>query len=179
MRIVIELDPEDLKRFEDALQRASDCARTAEESDILDAARHALEDLPLATAPRYVRERMGQVRVLVDMLEDEAWALPAEDRMEVLRALAYFSDPEDLIPDHIGGIGLLDDVIVIEMLLRRERHLIAAYRDFCAFRAARGAMPQERNARIAHAAVLARRREQLRERMHRRARTAQDFGGPH
>jgi uncharacterized membrane protein YkvA (DUF1232 family) len=172
MRIVIELDPEDLQRFEAALKRASDCARTAEESDILDAARHALEDLPLESAPRYVRERMVQVRMLIDMLEDEAWALPAGDRMEVLRALAYFSDPEDLIPDHIGGIGLLDDVIVIEMLLRRERHLLDAYRDFRLFRESQGPMPGERDARIAHAAALARRREQLRERMHRRAQSA-------
>lgn len=172
MRIVIELDPDDLARFEEALQRASDCARTADESDIIDAARHALQDLPLESLPRYVRERVAQVYHLVDMLEDEAWALPAEERLEVLRALAYFSDPEDLIPDHIGGIGLLDDVIVLEMLLRRERHLLEAYRDFCAFRQSQGAVPPARDARIAHAGALARRREQLRTRMRRRAQTA-------
>jgi uncharacterized membrane protein YkvA (DUF1232 family) len=172
MRIMIELDPEDLGRFEEALQRASDCARTAEESDILDAARHALQDLPLDSAPRYIRERIAQVQLLIDMLEDEAWALPPEDRVEVLRALAYFSDPEDLIPDHIGGIGLLDDVIVIEMLLRRERHLLDAYRDFCRFRDSQGQVPDDRDGRIAHAGAMSRRRQQLRERMHRRAGTA-------
>jgi uncharacterized membrane protein YkvA (DUF1232 family) len=172
MRILIELDREDVARFEAALKRASDCARTAEESDILDAARHALQDVPIASAPRYVRERVAQVQVLIDMLEDEAWALHGEDRLEVLRALAYFSDPEDLIPDHIGGIGLLDDVIVLELLLRRERHLLEAYQDFCRFRAAKGPPPADRDGRIAHAAAIARRRQQLRERMRRRARAA-------
>ena len=45
----------------------------------------------------------------------------------------YFSDPEDLIPDDIEVIGLLDDAIVLEILVRRLRHVLQAYADFRAY----------------------------------------------
>ncbi len=52
----------------------------------------------------------------------------------MLAALAYVCDPEDIIPDEIPGIGLLDDAVMIELVLRELRHTIEAYEDFCAYR---------------------------------------------
>lgn len=167
MRITFELEPSDIERFHEALERADRRVASADECDIVAAARHGLETLPIDCAPGYIRSRMREVARLVDMLEDEAWALPQVERGEVLKLLAYFSDPEDLIPDDVAVIGLLDDAIMLELLLRRIRHVVAAYADFCAARKAQaGAGGGEQ--RIANARELARARERLHARMRRR-----------
>ena len=71
---------------------------------------------------------------MIRMLTDHEWRLPQKDTVRVLNALAYFSEPEDLIPDHIPGLGFLDDAIMIELVVRELRHEIDAYEDFCDFR---------------------------------------------
>jgi uncharacterized membrane protein YkvA (DUF1232 family) len=168
VKITFELEPGDIDRFHEALARAERRVACAEESDIVAAARHGLETLPIATAPGYIRRRILEVERLIDMLEDEAWALPQVERAEVLRLLAYFSDPEDLIPDDVAVIGLLDDAIMLELLMRRIRHVATAYADFCRARADQpGAVDSD--ARIALARDLARRRDRLHARMRRRA----------
>jgi hypothetical protein len=65
-------------------------------------------------------------------------------------------------------IGLLDDAIMLELLMRRIRHVVNAYGDFCR---ARADQPEaaDSDARIAMARDLARRRVRLHERMRRRA----------
>jgi Protein of unknown function (DUF1232) len=166
MRITIELEPGDVKRFLKTLARSRVLAREAEESDILAAAKQALNTLLIGSAPEYVRKRMIGVQRLIMMLEDDAWGLPLPEREDVLEALVYFSDPEDLIPDDVEVIGLLDDAIVVELLLRRQRHVLQAYHDFCEYRCAlTEAAP---DARLANAGKLARRREMLLARMRRR-----------
>ena len=114
-----------------------------------------------------MRKRIVVVQRLILMLEDEAWALPQPERGKVLETLVYFSDPEDLIPDDIEVIGLLDDAIVLEILLRRLRHVLQAYADF---RAYCDALPAQVSppARHANARQLAVRRDALRARMRRR-----------
>lgn len=167
MRITFELEPADIARFHEALARAERRVACADECDIVAAARHALDTLPIASAPGYIRRRLLEVVGLVEMLEDEAWALPQAERAEVLRLLAYFSDPEDMIPDEVEVIGLLDDAIMLELLVRRIRHVVQAYDEF---RAARAAQPEACDAtqRIALARDLARRRDRLHARMRRR-----------
>ena len=167
MRITFELEPADIARFHEAMARAERRVACAEEHEIVDAARHALATLPIATAPGYVRRRLQGVSRLVDMLEDEAWALPQVERAEVLQLLAYFSDPEDMIPDDVAVIGLLDDAIMLELLMRRIRHVMQAYDEF---RAACRDQPEAGDPaeRIALARELARRRDRLHARMRRR-----------
>ncbi|MDY0022944.1 YkvA family protein [Arenimonas caeni] len=168
MKISFELEPGDIERFHEALARAERRVACADDADIVEAARHALRTLPIECAPGYIRRRLLQVAGLVEMLEDEAWALPQPERAEVLKLLAYFSDPEDMIPDEVEVIGLLDDAIMLELLLRQIRHVVAAYDDFRAARAALGEAVDEAG-RIGLARELARRRDQLHARMRRRA----------
>ena len=167
MRITLELEPADIARFLCALERSHRLAREAEETDVIDAAKHALNSRPIGNAPSYVRKRIVGVQRLILMLEDEAWALPQPERGQVLETLVYFSDPEDLIPDDIEVIGLLDDAIVLEILLRRLRHVLQAYADFRAYFYALAAAASPA-ARHANARQLAVRRDALRARMRRR-----------
>lgn len=166
MRIVFELEPDDVARFQQAMERAARAAACAEDCDIIDAARHALDVLPLASAPGFVRRQLTEVQRLITMLEDEAWALPQDDRADVLQALAYFSDPEDLIPDHIEVIGLLDDAIMLALLLGRLRPALEAYAAFCEYRRSLPEIGTGAEARLDRARQLAARRAELLARMH-------------
>ncbi len=106
--------------------------------------------------------------MLLAMLSDADWKLDDDERSPVLAALAYLCDPEDIIPDDIPGIGLLDDAVMIELAFRELRHEIDAYEDFCRYRKS---LPKRRLLKpdaAALAAKLERRRDQLVQRMHRR-----------
>ncbi len=162
MRITLHLDEEDLARFRGALARAEARAATADACDIVDGARYALDHLPIASAPGYVRARIADVQRLIVMIEDEDWLLPPAFRTEVLRALAYFGDPEDLIPDEVGVIGLLDDAILLDILIRDLRAMLRAYASFDAFRTAWSASggataAEQRHARAEELAICRKR----------------------
>ncbi|HWP94241.1 MAG TPA: YkvA family protein [Gammaproteobacteria bacterium] len=170
MRITFDLEQQDIARFNEAMERVREFVRSADELDIIEAAKQVLDGLPLAACPSYVRKRLAQIQRLIVMLEDDEWTLGGEARADIVKGLVYFSDPDDLIPDGVRVIGLLDDAIMLELLLRRQRHVLEAYDDFCAFRAtldADAALAREERARR-----LARRRAALHARMRRRmART--------
>jgi hypothetical protein len=168
MRITIELEQADVERFLHARARSRRLALQMDESDIVAAAKHALNTLPIGSAPLYVRKRIGEVQRLIMIVEDEDWMLPEPERSEVLETLVYFSDPDDLIPDEIETIGLLDDAIMLELLARRLRHVLKAYSDFCEFRTRLGTEAAQPEAHNARAGKLARRRDELRTRMRRR-----------
>jgi hypothetical protein len=166
LRIVFELSAEDLAQFRRALKKAREKVRSADELEIIEATKHALDRLPIGSAPPFVRERIQKVQRLVQMFEDEEWSLSRTLRAGLLDALVYFSDPDDMIPDHIGVIGLLDDAIMLELVLRSHRAVLDAYDDFCAFRDALGAaVPGDDEARHDRARRLARRRAALTARM--------------
>jgi hypothetical protein len=82
--------------------------------------------------------------------------------------LAYFSDPEDLIPDNIPVLGFLDDAIMVELVTRELHHDIEAYRDFVVFRAAESGRLGEDAMKIGRSEWLEERRKQLHARMRRR-----------
>ena len=168
MRITFELEEADIERFHAALARARRQTQCADEVDVIDATKYALDHLSASTAPAYVRKRLVEVQRLILMLEDEAWALSDPERSDVVETLAYFSDPDDLIPDEIEVVGLLDDAIMLELLLRRLRVVLNAYADFCAYRTTLAAMPGDAQARRLHARCLAERRAKLQTRMRRR-----------
>ena len=165
LKIVLELSDKDLKYFRKCLQTARQGKHGDDESLILSTASELVTEVADAEAPDFVTERIGKLRLLIDMLEDAEWRLGGADRARVLSALAYFVNPDDLIPDRIPGIGYLDDAIMVELVVSELVHEIQAYEKFCAFRSK---TPQ-------NAGAIESQRSSLQSRMRRRRRDQREL----
>lgn len=134
LKVSFEIGDRDLKRFRAEMRRARQSVRDADESDILEAAEAALTALVREDLPDFIAQRIPQLETLLAMLRDDDWNVPKTGRDKILAVLVYFSDPDDLIPDVVPGIGLLDDAVMIELVIRDLKHDLEAYLDFCHYR---------------------------------------------
>lgn len=171
LRITLELSPKDLKLLRKELKRAQAAAGDKTELQIIEAADEVLQKAKKLAVPGFVAERLDTLQTLINMLTDRQWLLPDKERGRVQKALLYFADPDDIIPDHVPGIGLLDDAIMIELIKRDLQPEIDAYIDFCKFRQGGGKRSKPADQ------ALAKRRTQLHERMRRRRRGRSGGGG--
>ena len=167
LRISFELDENDLKHFRLIMQEARRTASQLPPEDIVAAAEALLAEVEESTAPGFIVNRLRNLKLMIRMLSDIEWRLPHQEAVRVLNALAYFAEPEDLIPDHIPGLGFLDDAIMIELVLRELKHEIEAYGDFCDYRE-RLLKEQGHAAKISRENWLDERRKELQGRMRRR-----------
>lgn len=135
LRISFELDEDDLKHFRLIMDEARKASARLAPEDIVAGAEELLKSVDSSEqAPGFILDRIQKLKLMINMLSDIEWRLPHRDATRVLNALAYFSEPEDLIPDHIPGLGFLDDAIMIELVVRELKHEIEAYQDFCDYR---------------------------------------------
>lgn len=170
LRVSFELDENDLRHFRLVMKEARKAAARYSPEEIVASAKELLSQVDTARVPRFVGERLERLSVMIAMLEDHEWRLPAQETTRVLNALAYFRDPEDLIPDQVPGLGFLDDAIMIELVVRELRHEIDAYRDFCDYRErmAPRIRIKARTTDITREDWLSERRKELQMRMRRR-----------
>jgi uncharacterized membrane protein YkvA (DUF1232 family) len=170
MRISFDLHEDDLKHFRLIMLEARKSAARLSPEEIVAGARELLASVGTSRVPQFVSERLDSLKLMIEMLVDHEWRLPDRDAARVLNALAYFREPQDLIPDHIPGLGFLDDAIIIELVMREMRHEIDAYRDFCDFRTThkpnRGIKAKTSN--LTRDKWLESRRQALQSRMRRR-----------
>lgn len=131
--IKFELQDSDLDYFREVMRKALAGAEKLEEAQILAKAGELSGEVK-GTVPEFVTQRLKKLDTLIAMIQDEEWKIPDEERRDVLGALAYFSDPLDLVPDHIPVLGFLDDAIMIELVVDELAGDVEAYEEFCDYR---------------------------------------------
>ena len=133
--ITFTLSDEDLRRFQEIVDKAK--VAMADEADfarIEQAATRMIEQARAARLPEFISERLAKLQTLLNLVKDEEWKLSDEERRQILSALAYFCDSDDVIPDHVPGIGFLDDAMYVEIIIRELQAEIESYEEFSRFR---------------------------------------------
>ena len=133
IEVKFTLNDADLEHFRKVMKKAQGNVKNFDEDSILANAKRLSADVK-GSVPEFVSERLQKLETMVAIIEDEEWQIPEEERSEVLSALAYFSEPEDLVPDHIPVLGFLDDAIMIELVAAEFKDDIDAFEEFCAYR---------------------------------------------
>jgi len=171
-----ELNDRDLEHFRSAMASAAKAAEGKPDAEIVDCAAKLLTEAQGRELPDFIMQRLLRVDDMIAMVRDEAWGLDGEDRQRVLSVLAYFCDPDDVIPDHAPVLGYLDDAIMIELSVRELQHELDAYDEFCEYREGQAEIRGLEADKVGRTEWLAARRDELVERMHRRRERTMGVG---
>lgn len=168
LRVTFDLEDKDLEFFRAQMKRVRDAAQRTSEAEVIASAEGMIKDVSESNVPSFVLQRIERLQVLIDMLRDDEWSLTESERDNVVAALTYFADPEDIIPDNVPVLGYIDDAIMIELVVIELQHEIDAFEDFCRYRQEEAS--RNRNPDISRDEWLAVKRRDLHARMRRRRR---------
>lgn len=153
-----------VKRFNQLLAHIAPNATSVSADQLVTLARW-LQQQPGGQAMAILSERLGRAEQLRRMLNDSDWDTGADTRDRARMLTSYLQQVDDLIPDHLPLVGLLDDALLVELTWPAFEGETRDYADFCRFRAAerpRGNAAERRlaweNACLAEAALLQQRR---------------------
>jgi uncharacterized membrane protein YkvA (DUF1232 family) len=134
LTVTLEFSDQELEYFQSLVDAIRDRNRERSPHEITASAAAEVDRLRSAARSPFVARRIDRVGRLIAMTEDPDWALPEPERQRVLAALAYVAEAKDLVPDDVPVLGLVDDAIMLELLLRESHHELEAYEEFDAFR---------------------------------------------
>lgn len=135
IEISFELSDADLEHFKTMMTAAMQKASGLSDEQIIVKARELVDNMEKASLPAFVKTRMQSLAALIDAVQDDEWQMPEDEKKDIMMSLAYFSEPEDLVPDDVPVLGYIDDAIMIELVLQDMSLDLKAYREFCGFRA--------------------------------------------
>ncbi|MEE3332024.1 MAG: YkvA family protein [Myxococcota bacterium] len=162
-KVVFTLDDDDTAYFRGLFRAARKAAKSEDEGNIIKGARKLVGEMrKKKKTPGFVLDAMKVLDDLTAMIEDVDYNPPKTVRDRVLGALAYFSNPGDLIPDDIPVFGFLDDALMIKLVEAEFVHELWAFRKFRKFRDGAEQRPWTSTAKERHSTRLAKQRKKLR-----------------
>lgn len=170
IEINFELSDADLGHFKSMMDKVLEKTSHFSEAEILTKAQEMVDTMEQSELPDFVRTRMLSLATLIKAVQDEEWQIPEEERKDIVASLAYFSEPEDVVPDHIPGLGFIDDAIMIELVLQDMSLDLNAYGEFCSFRATEEARRGD-DAKVDRESWLEGTRAQIRSNMRRQRKS--------
>jgi len=133
-KVTFKLDADDVKYFRTLFRKAKKAAADQSEEEILSAAHALIKSVRhKKKTPGFVLDAIETLQDLTEIINDKDYAAPKKVRSEVLAALAYFANAEDLIPDDIPVLGFLDDALMIKFVEDEFKHELHAFRKFRKF----------------------------------------------
>ena len=106
-KLNITLDESDPAYFLNLYRAAKKNADPADEKKIIRAVKKLARDVrETKKVPNFVDQAITTLEDLIEMIEDRDYALPKGVSQSAIAALAYFANPQDVIPDDIPAIGL-------------------------------------------------------------------------
>ena len=134
-KVSFTLDEADADYFRALYRKAKRDAVGQDAAKIIQEAKVIVKEVRASKkTPAFVTEALSILSDLTDLIQDDEYAAPAPVRNQVLAGIAYFSNPDDLIPDHIPGLVFLDDAIMIKFIEEEFKHELWGYRRFRALR---------------------------------------------
>ena len=177
LKVTFELEDKDLQYFRTSMKEARAKAGRTTEAEVLNQAEAMIGQVQAANVPAFVTQRVDRLARLIDMVRDKEWNLESAERKNIIAALAYFAEPQDIIPDNVPVLGYIDDAIMIELVLTELKHELESFEDFCQYRA--DEKIRHRNPNLTREEYIAIKRRALHARMRRRrASAARTRSGP-
>jgi len=89
-----------------------------------------LVDLKKTETSPFIVKHIKNLEKMLGMLEDDKWSLSDDEKHYILSACQYLVEDNDVIPDDIPNIGLLDDCIIIDIASKKTNKELSNYNDF-------------------------------------------------
>jgi uncharacterized membrane protein YkvA (DUF1232 family) len=134
LTVTLEFSDAELDYFRSVMHRVRARKGACPPAEIAAAAAHEVARLRSTARSPFILRRIDRVARLIAMLEDPEWQLPDPERGRVLDGLAYVAEAHDLVPDNVPVLGLLDDAVMLELVLRELQHELEGYEEFDRFR---------------------------------------------
>ena len=130
----LTLDERSLAPFRAAWRQAVHTQGNRAAAPLLADVQARMQEIALDRLPPFVRQRLEAVPQVVAMLSDADWQAAADVHSDLGGALAYLTEPNDLIPDDASRYGLLDDALVLELALAAHRQEWLDWHEYSEFR---------------------------------------------
>ena len=102
--------------------------------DIVEA-KKKITEIRTGSTDGYITDQVSSLESMISMVEDKVWKINTSNLEKINATIKYFVDDDDVIPDHIPGIGYLDDCIIIDSTMDDVYDELMDFKDFCRTRA--------------------------------------------